>query len=582
MSDYIVSARKYRPDTFHSVVGQQALTTTLKNAIKEKKLAHAYLFCGPRGVGKTSCARIFAKTVNCLNRTAEGEACNQCESCRSYNEQRAYNVIELDAASNNTVDDIRNLIEQVRIPPMTGQYRVYIIDEVHMLSTQAFNAFLKTLEEPPAHAIFVLATTDKHKVLPTIISRCQVYDFNRILAKDIADHLAYVASQEGIQAERDALELIAVNADGGMRDALSIFDQVAGFGQGNISYQGVIENLSLIDEGEYFKMLAFMAQGLVSQLLLQADALIRRGYDPLTIIGGYATFLRNVLMSKTPQTLALVETTESLKARYAKAAEFCKVSFIWNAIKIATDFEAKYREAGSKRLALEVALIRMAEPKAPEYQEGLTPQVPTATAGVSVPPTTSTTPQNSAPQPQEEKLGEPAQQAQRIEKVVGELSVKQQAKTNSVTTSLRSRMSISLNNNANQQEPETAPKELRNNAYSMPDFQSAWRGFTAQVQDNVFLKQTLQDFLPQKREGDLVTIEVPTRNQAEIIQQTEGELMTFLANKLSNDHIRLQIKVVAQKAQSLPVSAREKFAYFEKKTPAFKQFVTHLGLVPRM
>ena len=279
MENYIVSARKYRPSTFESVVGQRALTTTLKNAIATGKLAHAYLFCGPRGVGKTTCARIFAKTINCMAPTAEGEACNQCESCTAFNEQRSYNIHELDAASNNSVDDIRQLVEQVRIPPQIGKYKVYIIDEVHMLSASAFNAFLKTLEEPPRHAIFILATTEKHKILPTILSRCQIYDFNRIGVEDTVAHLAYVASKEGITAEPEALNVIALKADGGMRDALSIFDQVVSFTGGHITYQSVIENLNVLDYEYYFKLTDHFLENKVSNALLLLNDVLNKGFD---------------------------------------------------------------------------------------------------------------------------------------------------------------------------------------------------------------------------------------------------------------------------------------------------------------
>ena len=291
MENYIVSARKYRPSTFESVVGQQTLTTTLKNAIASGKLAHAYLFCGPRGVGKTTCARIFAKTINCQHLTAEGEACNACESCQAFNEQRSYNIFELDAASNNSVEDIRNLIEEVRIPPQIGKYKIYIIDEVHMLSTAAFNAFLKTLEEPPRHAVFILATTEKQKLLPTILSRCQIYDFNRINVQDIVDHLQHVADREGVKADPEALAVIAQKADGGMRDALSIFDQVVSFTQGNISYKSVIDNLNVLDYEYYFRLTDLFLAHKVSDSLLLFNDILRKGFDGNHFITGLAAHL---------------------------------------------------------------------------------------------------------------------------------------------------------------------------------------------------------------------------------------------------------------------------------------------------
>ena len=311
MENYIVSARKYRPSTFDSVIGQRALTTTLKNAIVSGKLAHAYLFCGPRGVGKTTCARIFAKTINCQHLSADGEACNECESCMAFNEQRSYNIFELDAASNNSVDDIRNLIEEVRIPPQIGKYKVYIIDEVHMLSAAAFNAFLKTLEEPPKHAIFILATTEKHKLLPTILSRCQIYDFNRIGVNDIIEHLQYVAAKEGVKAEPDALMVIAQKADGGMRDALSIFDQVVSFTQGNITYKSAIDNLNVLDYEYYFQLTDMLLTNKVSDALLLFNTVLQKGFDGNHFITGLASHFRDLLVSKDASTLSLLEVSDN-------------------------------------------------------------------------------------------------------------------------------------------------------------------------------------------------------------------------------------------------------------------------------
>ena len=321
MENYIVSARKYRPATFDTVVGQRALTTTLKNAIANQKLAHAYLFCGPRGVGKTTCARIFAKTINCLHPTADGEACNECESCRAFNEQRSYNIHELDAASNNSVEDIRSLIEQVRIPPQIGKYKVYIIDEVHMLSQAAFNAFLKTLEEPPHHAIFILATTEKHKILPTILSRCQIYDFNRISVNDTVEHLENVARKEHIEAEPEALNVIAQKADGGMRDALSIFDQVVSFTNGHITYQSVIENLNVLDYEYYFKLTDAFLENRVSDCLLTFNEVLKKGFDGNHFITGLTSHFRDLLVSRDAETLQLLEVGASIRDRYQAQAQ---------------------------------------------------------------------------------------------------------------------------------------------------------------------------------------------------------------------------------------------------------------------
>jgi DNA polymerase-3 subunit gamma/tau len=361
MENYIVSARKYRPSTFESVVGQRALTTTLKNAIATQKLAHAYLFCGPRGVGKTTCARIFAKTINCMTPTADGEACNQCESCVAFNEQRSYNIHELDAASNNSVDDIRQLAEQVRIPPQIGKYKVYIIDEVHMLSASAFNAFLKTLEEPPRHAIFILATTEKHKILPTILSRCQIYDFNRISVEDTVNHLSYVASKEGITAEPEALNVIAMKADGGMRDALSIFDQVVSFTGGNITYKSVIDNLNVLDYEYYFRLTDCFLENKVSDALLLFNDILNKGFDGSHFITGLSSHFRDLLVGKDPVTLPLLEVGASIRQRYQEQAQKCPLPFLYRAMKLCNECDLNYRISKNKRLLVELTLIQVAQ-----------------------------------------------------------------------------------------------------------------------------------------------------------------------------------------------------------------------------
>ena len=361
MENYIVSARKYRPSTFESVVGQRALTTTLKNAIATQKLAHAYLFCGPRGVGKTTCARIFAKTINCMTPTADGEACNQCESCVAFNEQRSYNIHELDAASNNSVDDIRQLVEQVRIPPQIGKYKVYIIDEVHMLSASAFNAFLKTLEEPPRHAIFILATTEKHKILPTILSRCQIYDFNRISVEDTVNHLSYVASKEGIMAEPEALNVIAMKADGGMRDALSIFDQVVSFTGGNITYKSVIDNLNVLDYEYYFRLTDCFLENKVSDALLLFNDILNKGFDGSHFITGLSSHFRDLLVGKDPVTLPLLEVGASIRQRYQEQAQKCPLPFLYRAMKLCNECDLNYRISKNKRLLVELTLIQVAQ-----------------------------------------------------------------------------------------------------------------------------------------------------------------------------------------------------------------------------
>ena len=361
MEQYIVSARKYRPATFDMVVGQRALTTTLLNAIRTGKLAHAYLFCGPRGVGKTTCARIFAKTINCEHPGPNGEPCNACESCRAFEEQRSLNIHELDAASNNSVDDIRELIDQVRIPPQTGRYKVFIIDEVHMLSSQAFNAFLKTLEEPPKYVIFILATTEKHKILPTILSRCQVYDFARITVQNTVDHLKYVAQKEGYTVEDEALNLIAQKADGGMRDALSIFDQMVSFTQGNITYQSTLENLNILDSDYYFRLVDYMLAHDIESSLLLYNEVAEKGFDGGNFIAGLAAHFRNLLVSRDAKTLPLLEVSDAQRQRYHEQAMRCRPQFVYRAIKLCNDCDLGYRQSRNKRLQVELCLIQTAQ-----------------------------------------------------------------------------------------------------------------------------------------------------------------------------------------------------------------------------
>ncbi|MBO5920804.1 MAG: DNA polymerase III subunit gamma/tau [Bacteroidaceae bacterium] len=361
MENYIVSARKYRPDTFESVVSQKSLTTTLKNAIQTGKLAHAYLFCGPRGVGKTTCARIFAKTINCQALTADGEPCNECESCRSFNEQRSYSIYELDAASNNSVEDIRSLNEQVRIPPQVGKYKVYIIDEVHMLSQAAFNAFLKTLEEPPAHAIFILATTEKHKIIPTILSRCQIYDFSRIDVADIISHLQNIAGKENINTEYEALRIIAQKSDGCMRDALSLFDQMASFTQGDLTYNKVIESLNVLDYEYYFRLTDFILEKKISQCLLLFNEILNKGFDGNIFIEGAASHFRNLLVNSDEATTTLFEGSAELRNRYIEQARRCKPQLLFKAIKLCNNCCMNYRTSRNKRLLVELTLIELVQ-----------------------------------------------------------------------------------------------------------------------------------------------------------------------------------------------------------------------------
>lgn len=598
MSNFVVSARKYRPSTFASVVGQEALTTTLRNAILQDKLSHAYLFCGPRGVGKTSCARIFAKTINCLHRTAEGEACNECESCVAANEQRSYNIFELDAASNNSVNDIRQLTEQVYIPPSVGKYRVYIIDEVHMLSSSAFNAFLKTLEEPPAHAIFILATTEKNKVLPTIISRCQVHDFNRITPEDITRHLQYVAKKENIRAETEALQLIAISADGGMRDALSMFDQIAGFGNGTITIQGVRDNLNLLDEDEYFQLLAFILQGKHEQVLLLIDALLRRGYEGDNIMRGFSTFLRNVLLSQSPETAGIVEAPDSIRQRLLKAGQYSKTQLLWEFLKISTVFGAQYKNSSEKRLALEVALLKMVE-KCPT--SGLSP----APQKVEADSTSSTPKSVTSPSPSNTEQGRMASEKWEARKAPEAKVYRQSVSTASAQTGATPVTTSAGGHNISkaqqhfgfnlltgkttveeqrlQKQEKAALSESRNSDFSNEDLLKAWNSYAAKMpKGQILVRHAMLNHQPQIATGTIADLEVKVSNDTEARQlndQLPG-ILKYLADSLQNDNIRIQIEIDKTIQDNELKTPEAKFEHFEKTNKWFAKFAEDLDLRP--
>ncbi|MDP4271086.1 MAG: DNA polymerase III subunit gamma/tau [Bacteroidota bacterium] len=558
MEDFIVSARKYRPATFRTVVGQYALTTTLKNAVITKKLAHAFLFCGPRGVGKTTCARIFAKTINCFTPTAEGEACNQCESCVSFNEQRSYNIHELDAASNNSVDDIRLLIEQVRIPPQIGQYKVYIIDEVHMLSQSAFNAFLKTLEEPPKHAIFVLATTEKHKILPTILSRCQIYDFNRISINDIVEHLQYVASQESVTAEPEALNVIAQKADGGMRDALSIFDQVVSFTGGNITYRATIDNLNVLDYDYYFRLVEAFLSGNVIDAMLIFNEVLNRGFEGQNFISGMSSHLRDLLVAKDPQTLPLLEVGEAIGVKYTQQAQKCQNAFLYKALEISNECDLNYRLSKNKRLLVELTLIRLcqilqpvqpqpvqrdiqpiaANPVPQPVQQPAQAQHPQARHLSSAPVQTLTVappPQVTAPPPPPPAFAKTQTPAPPAPKSAGQsmrmpgLSIKNgfNKKDDSAGLNQQSGPSVSLNT------------PFDNEALIL-----AWNEYAQSLTvENILVQKTMQTARPLLKENYQFEVAVDGPQQVEILEQDATTMVTYLKNKLKNTSIQMHIRV---------------------------------------
>jgi len=577
MEDYIVSARKYRPTTFQSVVGQKSLTTTLKNAIRNNKLAHAYLFCGPRGVGKTTCARIFAKTINCLNPTSEGDACNVCESCVSFNEQRSYNIHELDAASNNSVDDIRSLIEQVRIPPQIGKYKVYIIDEVHMLSQSAFNAFLKTLEEPPHHAIFVLATTEKHKILPTILSRCQIYDFSRININDTVEHLEYVAQQEGVTAEKEALNVIAQKSDGGMRDALSIFDQVVSFTGGNITYKAVIENLNVLDYEYYFKMLDAILQDKVSDTLLILSEILEKGFDGQHIISGLASFFRDLLVAKDPQTIVLFEVGDAVKNKYLNYAARCENKFLYKAIELSNTCDLNYRASRNKRLLSELLLIQLCQLNSPDRNDE---EDKKKTVIKPIAADTSILERPQAVSTQQTPVSSSVQNQQKPETLlVAAPSVEKPV----VKPMPKNVISVSLKNPAGSQDekrPETAkqPQLSIVTPFSQFDLHEAWKRYAETLREKLHLKNTMLNNLPALRENYHIEALVYNPQQEQALKEEIISLVEFLRKELKNTSIVIDVFITEENTKKLAYTDKEKFELMASKNESLDSLVKEFKL----
>jgi DNA polymerase-3 subunit gamma/tau len=560
MDNYIVSARKYRPATFRTVVGQNALTTTLKNAILNNKLAHAYLFCGPRGVGKTTCARIFAKTINCFNPTSDGEACNECESCRSFNENRSLNIHELDAASNNSVDDIRALTEQVRIMPQLGKYKVYIIDEVHMLSSAAFNAFLKTLEEPPHHAIFILATTEKHKILPTILSRCQIYDFNRININDIVDYLDYVATQEKVNTEREALNVIAQKADGGMRDALSIFDQVISFSQGNVTYKTVIDNLNVLDYDYYFRLTEAALENKVGQNLLLLNEILSKGFDGQQILSGLALFFRDLLVCKDPQTIVLFETGDTIKNKYLELAARCNTAFLYKAIELTNETDLNYRLSKNKRLSTELLLIRLCQLSSPlpedDKKKIVIEPIVDQVVSLSIQKEVTETQPHKPSQEVVRKTTEPISAG----KTVMRVGLKTQ-QTKEVEKGV-----VSAGNS-----------QVYDESFTKEDLIIAWKKF-ANASADVHLKSTMLYIMPELRDYNKVEILVLNPEQVHEFKEIEAELKEFLFSQLKNNQIVLDVKVNENDSERLPFTDKEKYIYMKDKNPILSKLVKEFSL----
>lgn len=596
MENYIVSARKYRPSTFESVVGQRALTTTLKNAIATHKLAHAYLFCGPRGVGKTTCARIFAKTINCMTPTADGEACNQCESCVAFNEQRSYNIHELDAASNNSVDDIRQLVEQVRIPPQIGKYKVYIIDEVHMLSASAFNAFLKTLEEPPRHAIFILATTEKHKILPTILSRCQIYDFSRISVEDTVNHLAYVAQKEGITAEPEALNVIAMKADGGMRDALSIFDQVVSFTGGNITYKSVIDNLNVLDYEYYFRLTDCFLQNKVSDALLLFNDVLNKGFDGSHFITGLSSHFRDLLVSKDVVTLPLLEVGASIRQRYQEQAQKCPLPFLYKAMKLCNDCDLNYRISKNKRLLVELTLIQVAQltvEGGDDVSGGRSPKqtikpVFTQAAAAQQPQAAPTSPAQQAPVQSSASTASvsttPAYSSSSgsgFTSVVKEERKVPVMKMSSLGVSIKNpqRDQVAQNTSATPVlKAQTQPEE--DFIFNERDLNYYWQEYAGQLpKEQVALTRRMQMLHPVLLNNS-TTFEVVVDNEMAARDFTAliPELQAYLRGKLKNSKVVMTVRISAPTETVRPVGRVEKFQMMAQKNQALMQLKDEFGL----
>lgn len=586
MDTFIVSARKYRPSTFRSVVGQEALTTTLKNAIAGSKLAHAYLFSGPRGVGKTTCARIFAKTINCLNPTNEYEACNACESCVAFNEQRSYNIHELDAASNNSVDDIRSLIDQVRVPPQIGKYKVYIIDEVHMLSQSAFNSFLKTLEEPPAHAIFILATTEKHKIIPTILSRCQVYDFNRIHIGDIVAHLQYVAQEEGVQTEPEALNIIAQKADGGMRDALSIFDQTVSYTGGDITYQAVVENLNVLDYEYYFKLSEAIFAGDVVNSLLILNDILNRGFEGQYIISGISSHFRDLLVCKDPATAQLFQVGSSIREKYIAMAQQCSNDFMYRAIELANDCDLNYRLSKNKRLLLELTLIKLCqltEDSAAERQgkkkaiEPITVQKKEQTGKtVARPEKTERLQQESDRQLQASEEVNP------ITAVQPEKESGKPAATKRKSVSMAG-MGISLAsiNHTQKKEVNSSSEEVRQNGtnlFTEEELIAAWESYAAALKKEVLLKNTMSLYPPRMLNDVVFEVEVNTELNKQYLTDNSLSILSHLRETLQNGEITMTIRIAEDNVIKKPLTSREIFDEMVQQNPSLQKLSNEFGL----
>ncbi|TKB98871.1 DNA polymerase III subunit gamma/tau [Pedobacter cryophilus] len=589
MENFIVSARKYRPVLFDSVVGQQHITNTLKNAIKNNQLAQAFLFCGPRGVGKTTCARILAKSINCTNLTDTHEACGVCDSCNSFQNGNSFNVHELDAASNNSVDDIRSLIEQVRIPPQAGKFKVYIIDEVHMLSQSAFNAFLKTLEEPPSYAIFILATTEKHKILPTILSRCQIFDFNRIRVEDMANHLASIATKEEIAYDIDGLHLIAQKADGGLRDALSMFDQIVSFSNRAVNYQAVIDNLNILDYDYYFKITDFLLTQNTPAALLLFDEILNNGFDGNHFITGLANHFRNVLVCKDAATVQLLEVSESIKLKYLEQAKQAPASFLLSALNISNQCDLNYRISKNQRLQVELTLIKISHlsqalqlsqsenvqllaeqlKKKPETVLAEDPAEYKKTVETSIKPAPSIIPQIPKTEPK------PVEKTDEKEVETKPITPKSFLPKSGIATLIPN-----LNNPNSiktKEEKEVEIIEVTGNEkedFTQEDFIKAWVNYSKQVKsENKMSLVTLMDnYTPTLKENYIIELQIENKFQAgELLHEKTG-ILNYLRTHLHNFSIQLETVIVEQLENKKPYTSTDKYLFMVKKNPKLEDF----------
>ena len=584
MGEYIVSARKYRPTSFDSVVGQQALTTTLKNAVKSGKLAHAYLFCGPRGVGKTTCARIFAKAINCLTPTDDGEACEHCESCQAFNEQRSFNIFELDAASNNSVEHIKTLMEQTRIPPQVGRYKVFIIDEVHMLSTAAFNAFLKTLEEPPAHVIFILATTEKHKILPTILSRCQIYDFERMTVANTIAHLKSVADREGITYEEEALAIIAEKADGGMRDALSIFDQAASFCQGNITYQQAIEDLNVLDAENYFRIVDLALENKAMEIMVLLNNVINKGFDGGLLMQGLARHMRNVLMAHDPQTLPLLEVSNQQRERYQQQAAKCQIPFLYKARQLANQCDINYRQSSNKRLLVELTLIEIAQITQPDAVGDVpgSGRKPRRLKSLFKQLTHQPQPQKPAPQvAAAQAVASPAPAAPRpaSQAVVARPTLKSSVGFSwNNLRQMSTPKKVAVVTDITEEEAQGTNRDTQS-AFTQQDLELQWMSMCNRMPQKLSgIASRMKNMTPTITEFPAVEVQIDNQIALDQMEAIKGSILNTLKLYLHNQSITLKLILAEQQEHERILSRREQYEVMAKENPSIAKLRELLGL----